>query len=252
MTTFDGAQRLIDDLQFLHRNMNAFQKLLREGEEQAPGPVDASDSSGQVRVFLDASGTASSIRVSAGWKQRLAPEALAQAVTEASRQAVSERVALWGENLERTDWKGKVDRIGQRIERGLGGEEAGAPPAFQRMRGQSEPRPVNVLAEEMLKLFDRTQNFTAPSAPAEFTGRDRSRRVSLSVAPGAGITGCDIDARWAGGQNATDLTSALKGALEAALAEAAARPAPPSPAEGVDGLLAETLTLLDRLPNTFR
>lgn len=251
-TPYDGAQSLIDDLLFAQRSLTAFQKLMQEGERYAPESAEGTDPSGQVKVFLNSKGAPNSIRVNAGWQQRLRPDALGGAVVEAARVALAQRADAWSEQLDRSDWQTRVARLEQRLERNLRADDSGLPPAFQRLAGGQEPRPLTMLTEEMLKLFDRVDDFTVPERVPESAGRNRNRRISLTLAGGAGITGCEVDAAWAAGQSGNDLTAALREALDAALAEAAARPDPESPAAGVDGLIAETVALLDGLPFNLR
>ncbi|MBP2476627.1 hypothetical protein JOF53_005499 [Crossiella equi] len=240
---------LMAELAQLQQQATALHTLLQDATASMPRQAEGADDSGTIRVTLGPDGLPASFRVEAGWERRLHPEAVGSAVLEAFQAATRQRMAAWSETLATDGWKAQLDRL--KAVQGAAGE-APSPVPSQLRTGAAAPRPVDVVAEDMIKVFDTlTSPSTTGGGPAAATGADRSGKLVLSLTQEV-LLSCTTEARWAAGQSATRLMNALGEALLAAKAELAnqMRTPRPHPTAAADAVLADALALLsspDRL-----
>src|SRR5207248_8872773 len=100
------------------------------------------------------------------------------------------------------------------------------------------PRPLGVLAEEMIKALDAVPE---PEPPPNFSGSSGGLSLTMSE---VGLISCDTDPEWVAAQSAAGLMNALKRALSQARRKL--RDSPVSPGRDAEsaGLLAEVLSVL--------
>jgi DNA-binding protein YbaB len=67
------------------------------------GPSEGFDDTRSVRVDLDGEGQLTGIQVDPDWHRSIQDTELASAVLEAYQQAVTQRLELWGETVERAE-----------------------------------------------------------------------------------------------------------------------------------------------------
>ncbi|MBO0804167.1 MAG: hypothetical protein J2P25_13970 [Nocardiopsaceae bacterium] len=178
-------------------------------QDAAPERSEGTDRTGAVRVALRRDGLPESIHVEAWWKDRIRPEALGAAVTEASQQAVQRRGEAWSSAFERAG-------SGQD-----GAEPEPSPdaaPGFGDMPGLSAPRPLDALYKDVIELFDSVMpSLRRETAPARECDPD-DRPIVITLAPD-GQMSCTVDTLWARRQSGAELSQALGAALATAREE---------------------------------
>lgn len=241
---------LYRELQQLQQYAAALNGLLTDAQSKAPKRSQAEDSSGAVTMVLDGSGLPEEIRLAQDWQRRLEPGALGAAVVDAFAQAAQARVSAWGRTLEGGEWGDKVSRMMAADAQGRGpmatSEQASeVPPLFRRDQATVKPRPVEELAEDMIKAFDNVDAYaSASSLTKEFEGTNGARTVTVKLSQ-AGLAACTVDGGWAAGQPATVLSNALGDALASARAKLRAAADEPSPTGKLDSLFDEAIALLN-------
>jgi hypothetical protein len=210
-------EEVIRDLRRLAGYAAGLQELMVELEHAAPARSEGTDRSGAVQAILGRDGLPESIRVHSAWSDRSDGSRFAAAVAEAVGAAAQERGRAWAQVLEKSGWQ---ERAGE-LKSGRARAPGVVPPAF--LRGDAMPRPLDQLAEEAISL---TSNVTsrlgrAPRKPGHGTGSNRTRTVTLTVAPGGQVS-CQADPRWVAGKSGGQLTEALAEALTAARQDLAA------------------------------
>jgi hypothetical protein len=243
---------LLRELSRLQRYAAGLRELLSEAQAESPRQTEATDRSGAVRMVLGPDGLPVSIRVAAGWERKIAPAAFGGAVAEAFSAAARERMAAWTQQLSDSRWQQKAGRLREDISAGRPGTPHDqVPPAFTRDPGDIQPRPIDALAEDVLKALDAAQEAAAakPAKPPQGTGQSAMGKLVLTLSSG-GLVSCTADPRWVSQQTAVKLTDALGQALAAArtqLAEAtkAAQAAATQRSDGLSQLLGEALSLLN-------
>ncbi len=222
----------------LQHYASALNELMTAAQAHAPAHSTGADQTGAVRVAIDRDGLPESFHVENDWGRRIEPESFGTAVMDAFQAAISDRMRKWSQALAADGWRDRADRLRQ-------GEPAPGqvPPAFRKPAPVDRPRPIGVVAEDMFKAFDRVT--AAPSTPADTTacGSDPSGKLTITLSQ-TGMTACTADERWTADQTAARLMNALSHALRAARQELRAKPATVPPASGLDGLLAEVMTIL--------
>jgi hypothetical protein len=231
----------------IQRYANGLQRLLADAQAMAPSQSEGTDRSGAVTVQLGADGIPRSFRIAPDWNRRLAPAEFGPAVVEACQAAIGDRLSVWTDSLTKGGWQDRVEQLkdGPADPAPSRDDSARIPPAFRKAVDSARPRPAMELAEEVIRSFDKVENFTPPAAPlASGTAARGKLTVTLSS---TGLVSCTVDAGWVAGQTATILMNELGTAVRAAtdmlhkeMPEAA------EPAAGIDRLLAESLALLNK------
>ncbi|WP_146164168.1 hypothetical protein [Pseudosporangium ferrugineum] len=202
-----------------------------------PQRTEGSDATGWVRVSLGPDGAPTDIRVRDGWRQRIAPEALAAAVLDANRDAVRRAMESWIDALDQQRWwrrRADVDEFAGEA----GQSDLPAPP-------HGLTRDVNDVAEEAITELQGAQRSASAPADQEHEGADDGRHVVVRVGQG-GLLACDIVPRWAEREEG----SAVSAALSVALKRARPEPPPPPSSSRADDLVADALaTLLSMTAN---
>lgn len=228
--------------------------LLSAAQARSPQQAEGADSSGAVRMVLGLDGLPAAIRVSPDWERKIAPAAFGGAVLEAFHAAARERMAVWTQALKDGGWPSEVAQIQAEVDGpGTGATTTTVPPAsvpaaFRRNSSGTSPRPLDVVAEDVLKAFGMVEQLT-PAKPVEGIGKSASGKLVLRLAA-TGVVSCEADPRWVSHQTAVRLTEALNQALAAArsrLADAAraAQSAADQRSAGLGRLFGEALAMLE-------
>ncbi|HEX5201594.1 MAG TPA: hypothetical protein VFW27_16800 [Actinoplanes sp.] len=219
-----------DELRHLTRLQRQAAQLARGLAAGAPHHAEGSDSTGTVHIRLGPNGIPAEIRIRAGWRERLEPGRLAEAVIEANTDAV--RHAMQALELA-AEPKPSFDHQ----------EETQADPDITMPAGHV--RDSNQLAEDAIEHLRAAQAQSA-AAPPTVQGQDDTRHVTVRLAPG-GLTACTIAPDWAKHHDGP----AISAALAAALHDAAGKlPAGPPAALHRDDLVGDALATLISLTAT--
>ncbi|GAA1809209.1 hypothetical protein HC028_26015 [Planosporangium flavigriseum] len=235
------ADDIIDQLHELRRYAAGLRDSIVRAQSNAPQRAEGRDSSGAIRAELGPDGVPESVFVDADWSRRLDAARFGAAVVEACQAAARERMAQWSRALDGQDWRSRAD--------GLRGDEprpdtdplpAGVRDAVSEVR----TRPIDELAEDMMRAFDGVGELAAAS-PLLVTGAGASGSGRLVVTLSkAGLVSCSAEARWVSQQSGSMLTTALSEALAAARGDLARAAGAPNPAAQLDQLFAEALAIL--------
>ncbi|MEU8927607.1 hypothetical protein AB0D10_43005 [Kitasatospora sp. NPDC048545] len=231
------------DLQQMSAFLGELTNSLAVTRDILPQRSEGADRTGSVTVVLDQEDLPLSIVVADGWRQRLSPGALGGAAVEAGQAAAVDRLSIWQQDAGQAAWEAVPDR--------LPGDDAAADagattaPDLTLLIGdvsQVDPRPLEVLAEDVLTALDRAG---APSVPVQGRGSDEAGHVTVVLSRG-GLVTCDADERWAAASGTAALNHALAAALSKARTElaAAVRSAKEEAGTGTDAMLREALALL--------
>jgi hypothetical protein len=206
---------LIRELEQIQRYAAGLHDLLAQAQAQAPRQAEGADRSGTVRVVLGPDGFPETIRVENGWDRRLSAEAFGWAVGEAFSVATGDRLAEWTTTLRQHGWQAGVDRLRADVD---GGRSAATPPALRREVRPVRPRPLDAVAEDVIRSFDALDEPAVPPAPASGTGSAASGRIALTLSAAGGLS-CAADPQWVARQSAAALMTALSEALQEARAD---------------------------------
>ncbi len=221
----------------------ALRHLLSDAQELAPHESSGTDRTGVVQVVLGSDGLPKTVRVDPSWERAIDPAGVGSAVMEAFQTAVKERMDVWTEALAEDGFQDRVDEM----KRGKA-PESRIPAMFRKPVPDVAPRPIGAVAEDMFVAFDKAR--TSPPSNDPTAGADRSGKVTITLSTTA-LTACTVDAEWAEDQPGTTIAEALGEALQAAKRELAQSDADRADsAGGLDGLLAETMALLNN-PGRF-
>lgn len=216
----------------------ALRHLLADAQDRAPHEASGTDRTGAVQVVLGPDGLPKKVRVDPSWQRTLGAAGVGPAVMEASQAALKERMDAWTEALAEDGFQ---DRVAD-MKRGRA-PESRVPAMFRKPVPEVAPRPIGAVAEDMFSAFDKVRTSTPSNDPA--AGTDRSGKVTITLSTTA-LTACTVDAEWAEDQPGTAVADALGEALRAAKRELAQSGANRvDPADGLDGLFAETMALLN-------
>jgi hypothetical protein len=158
---------------------------------------------------------------------------------------MGERLATWTSTLEEQGWQTQADQLRLDLEeRPMTSTSGQLSPAFRPPDEAANPRPIDQVAEDMIKAFDHIGSFAAPSPRASGgTGSSRSGKLALTLSR-AGMESCTADTEWVSAQTAATLMNALGEALTAARADLQASSEQPAPSGSLDRLFGEALSLL--------
>ncbi|MEV4319257.1 hypothetical protein [Actinocrispum sp. NPDC049592] len=232
---------MTDDLsaQFsqLQQYTSALHELMTAAQSHAPTHSTGADRTGAVRVTIDHDGLPESFRVENDWDRRIEPDSFGVAVMDAFHAAIGDRMQKWSQVLTDDGWRDCADRLRQ-------GQPTGRiPAAFRKPAPVERPRPVGVVAEDVFKAFDGVTAVAKTPENTTASGSDLSGKLTITLSK-TGMTAVTADQRWTADQTAARLMNALGQALQTAKQELRTQPAAAVPSDGLDGLLAEVMTIL--------
>lgn len=236
---------LMKELVQLQQYAAGLQGLLATAQAEAPRSSEGTDRTGTIRAFLGPDGLPNSFRIEPGWNRKIIAENFGGAVLEAFQAAMGERLASWTRTLEQQGWQAQADRLRVDLDtQPSASGQAEMSPAFGRPAEDVTPRPIDQVAEDMIKAFDHVGDLAAPpSQVARGAGSSRSDKLVLTLST-AGLVSCTADPEWVSAQTAASLMNALGEALTAARADLENSIHRPAPARSLDHLFTEALALL--------
>jgi len=185
-----------------------------------------------VSAIIGADGLPRSFRVNRSWPGGLPPENLGNAVAEACRAALHDRLVTWSKTLEQHGWREEADD--------LRADPANRP--VDDPPPATNPRSADAIAEDTIRALDQVKEIAAARRRiATGTGSDSTGKLTLTVSTNGAVS-CAVDAKWASTRTATMLMRALGDALAAARADLRRPNEQPSPDLGA--LFREALALL--------
>ncbi|MFG2532345.1 hypothetical protein [Streptomyces sp. NPDC048516] len=223
------------------------QGMLSGLQGSRPERAEASDAQGAVRVRVSGDGLPQEITAASDWGKRCKSGGLGMAVVEAARNAHSELMDTWSQNLPSGPW-----------DAGPGmGNVGGAPASRTGTTGTSAPeerdtryvisRPLDQLVEDAISSLSSAGNFdTALDQEAPASGSDPAGRVTITLTP-ASLTSCDVEAGWAANASVTQINRALGEALadaRSALAHSSVSEQAEGEGRKLDGLIDEAMAAL--------
>lgn len=239
---------LMHEVRRFQRYTERIQALMVEAQSQAPERNEGRDPKGAIHVVLGPDGTPVSISVAADWKQRVRPQEFSRALTEACEAAMFERLTVWGRALEDAGWRTKAERL----QADYGREQLpdtglpdGLPPALRSRAGEANPRPLDVVTEDMIAAFDGLNVQGGPQRVSG-SGSGAGGRLTITLNP-TGFESCTVDERWLAGQPAGTLNRLLGKALAEAHADLEHAPQNFSPwtPTAMNSLFGEAMALLE-------
>lgn len=240
------TDELMRELAQIQQYAAGLQGLLATAQAEAPRSSEGTDGTGTVRVFLGPDGLPNSFRIESGWNRKIPADGFGGAVLEACQAAMGERLAVWTRTLEDQGWQAQADRLRVDLDEQPSTSGAGeVPSVFRHPVEDVTPRPIDQVAEDMIKAFDHVGDLAAPPAQATGgSGASRSGKLVLTLSK-AGLVSCTADPEWVSGQTAATLMNALGEALDAARADLAnSTVGAAAPSGSLDRLFAEALALL--------
>ncbi|XVU26480.1 hypothetical protein ACQPZJ_05340 [Actinoplanes sp. CA-054009] len=213
--------------------------LLEEGEALARAAQSAaaaparpgSDETGSVRVTVDANGRVAEVSVGSGWKRDLGPERLGAAVIEAVRDALTRRLAAWGEAYG--DDKRQMSEL-EPMDHG----------DFQRKLGELATSPMSsedrqsalgellTLLEAVDRGLDEVSGQLQSTLGATHTGHSPDRHVAVTVTGGGEVVDVRFGREWLRGAHEINIGRQATAAFRSAYEKAAAH--------GVQQLIADS------------
>ncbi|MGH3811574.1 MAG: hypothetical protein ACRDUV_03825 [Pseudonocardiaceae bacterium] len=236
---------LMRELAQIQQYAAGLQDLLATAQAEAPRSGEGTDGTGSIRVFLGPDGLPNSFRIESGWNRKIPAEGFGDAVLEAFQAAMGERLAVWTRTLEEQGWQAQADRLRVDLDEqpSVSGQEE-VPSAFGHPVEDVTPRPVDQVAEDMIKAFDQIGDLAGrPPQASGGTGSSRSGKLVLTLSR-AGLVSCTADPEWVSAQTAATLMNALGEALTVARADLENSTAQAAPSGSLDRLFAEALALL--------
>ncbi|BAJ29303.1 MULTISPECIES: hypothetical protein [Kitasatospora] len=239
--------RTIDELNRIREQALLLGGALRRAADALPAREEGEDSSGLVRVVIDADGIPESIVIGAGWKSRIRAEDLGATVREAAAAAGMRRMEAWSRELDRDDHRDAYDRGVESVRTGRTDHRASAPQDAPNESG-STARPLQDVIEDILELSRRVGSEETPlHRSASVTVFNSSRTVTVTLTPTAFVS-AEIDPRWADSRSGSELSREIQSTVTAARARLAAAAAeqtgPPGAGEQLERLLGESMAAL--------
>ncbi|MDQ4011780.1 MAG: hypothetical protein M3228_14070 [Actinomycetota bacterium] len=236
---------LMRELIQLQQYAAGLQGLLATAQAEAPRSSEGTDRTGTIRASLGPDGLPNSFRIEPGWHRKITAENFGGAVLEAFQAAMGKRLAIWTTTLEQQGWQAQAARLRIDLDQqpSVSGQ-AEMSPAFGHPVEDVTPRPIDQVAEDMIKAFDHVGDFAAPPPQvARGAGSSRSDKLVLTLST-AGLVSCTADPKWVSAQTAASLMNALGEALTAARADLENSAGRPAPSRSLDRLFTEALALL--------
>ena len=213
-----------------------------QAQAAASGSTDAArgaDGTGSVAVTLAGDGRVATVRVGAGWRDRLRPESLGDAVREAVQAAAVARLAAWGQAFGDSITTGSAG-AGTEAGAGAGLDRDGLAEQLQRlstgrMSGEDSRAALLELlamAEEVERGIDEVSARLRSAQEATFAGHSGDRHVTVTIAGSGEVGEIRYDLAWLARAHEINIGRQTLSAFAAAY-ESAAR-------DGVDRLIAES------------
>lgn len=235
---------LMRELVQLQQYAAGLQGLLATAQADAPRSSEGTDRTGTIRAFLGPDGQPNSFRIEPGWNRKIPAENFGGAVLEAFQAAIGERLAIWTRTLEQQGWQAQADRLRVDLDKQPSASGQAEISAFGHFVEDVTPRPVDQIAEDMIKAFDQVGHIAAaPPQVARGAGSSRSDKLVLTLSA-AGLVSCTADPEWVSTQTAASLMNALGEALTAARADLEDSTGRLTPSQSLDRLFTEALALL--------
>jgi len=236
---------MLRELERYGRYADGLRLLMQEAQSMMPERAEGRDKRRVALVVLGADGFPGTLRIESDWARKTKPEFLGDAVLNAFQAAVAARMEAWSQELERSGWTARSERLTPE-EPGPAPVRGGLPPAFGGTRAAptafARPaRPIEAIVDDAFRAFDKAEE---PPPVPEATGTAASRRVRVTLSGDAGLAECHIDPHWAAGKSSTMLNGALAEALEQARDVLEASGGVPSLTGELNSLFGELMTLL--------
>jgi DNA-binding protein YbaB len=191
--------------------------------------VRGSDSTESVTVSLNGDGHVAAVQVAAGWRQRLDPDDLGDAVLEAAQAAAVARLAAWGEAYTKESPAAATPPVREDFAEQLN-EVATA--RMSSADGRAALLELLAMAEAVEQGLDEVSARLQSTIDAAHVGRSADRHVTVTVTGGAEVTGVRYDRGWLRDAHEANIGRQTVSAFAAAYAVAAR--------SGVDRLVAES------------
>jgi DNA-binding protein YbaB len=199
------------------------------------GAADARgmDSTEAVTVALNGDGHVATVQVTAGWRRRLDPDDLGDAVREAVQAAAGARLAAWGgayaESAASPDAPAETPPVRDSFAEQL--REA-ATARMSSEDGRAALLELLAMAEAVERGLDEVSARLQSTIDATHTGRSADRHVTVTVTGGGEVTGVRYDRDWLRGAHEINIGRQTAAAFAAAYVSAAR--------SGVDRLIADS------------
>lgn len=183
----------VENLERLRQRASDLQEMAQRVQDAAPARTEAADRAGVVRVVVGADGLPESIQVESRWQERIRPQDLGAAITEASQQALSRRNETWSRTFELSDQQGNVG--GRAPDAGARQAPYSVPtPGYGGAGSPSVPRSLSEISEDVIGMLDSvTSGLQTGAAPAQVQGFNPDRTLSISLTRN-GQFSCTVDA----------------------------------------------------------
>jgi hypothetical protein len=203
------SEDFLGKLRRVQQELDRVRGLTAELRARAPQGAEASDSTGQVWVSIAADGLPTAIRVESGWRARLGPESVGQAVLDGFTTAVVSGMRAWGRALDEMSWRSRIAALEAQVEP----PHAGTGPILPSPKagGFATGRDAAEVSEDALRAADRLRREASDESPAG-VGTDPSGNVSITLSR-AGLHACAVKVAWASRQDGGALTTALTTAV---------------------------------------
>ncbi|XVV13689.1 hypothetical protein ACQP2X_04860 [Actinoplanes sp. CA-131856] len=198
--------------------------LLEEGEALARTAQSAaaapsrpgSDGTGSVRVAVDAHGQVAEVSVAAGWKRQLGPDGLPAAVIDATRDALTRRLAAWGEAYG----EGRAEPVPLDDLRWQLGELATRPMSAEDRRAALSE--LLGLLEAVDRGLDDVSGRLQSTLGTTHTGHSPDRHVAVTVTGGGEVVDVRFGREWLRGAHEINIGRQTTAAFRSAYEKAAA------------------------------
>jgi DNA-binding protein YbaB len=217
-------------------------RLLAEGaaaQEQTRAAAAAAanargtDSTDAVTVSLNSDGHVASVQVAAGWRHRLDPDDLGDAVRQAVWAAAVARLAAWGEAYADEPASSQGDTVTPPIHDSFAERLREAATArMSSADGRAALLELLAMAEAVERGLDEVSARLQSTVDATHTGRSADRHVTVTVTGGGEVTGVRYDRGWLRDAHEVNIGRQTVSAFAAAYAPAAR--------SGVNRLIAES------------
>ncbi|MEV0902378.1 hypothetical protein [Actinoplanes sp. NPDC049802] len=195
-----------DPVRYLLQQAESLSRLASELTTAVPPRPEGNDPTGYVTVVLGLDGLPAEVRVRDGWHRRIEPEQLGAAVLAANNDAVRGAVRALTDSLDDGGWWRHVREADE--------DEEDADPRTARLPEPPAGRAHHDLDfnEQVLKTLQNVRQHVDVGAQPSMEGSDDGRHVTVRLGAG-GMTGCEIDPRWARDRDSGTVNAALARAL---------------------------------------
>lgn len=203
------VEDMLRELARLRHYATNMQQLFADLQRAAPERSEGTDQSGAIQAVVGQDGVPEAFRVSTWWHQRLTSESFGAAVTEACEEAAKNRGAFWTQQLRESGWQQSLDRL-----EADSAAAAAADPGPVHPADTGQPRPLGIVAEEVIASLDRAAQRAATPLPqpTAVSGANRQGTLTVTLSPD-GQASCQADPHWASQRSGAQLTEALNTVL---------------------------------------